>query len=158
MGLRHARPAGALIVQSFDFRLPTSHFSLPYRAIRLGNNIVARLNRMKKTSNHSAAGTVIYGLFILVPVAVVFLLLVKLTEILEKIAAPLGLESNFGAAIALLIAIVIALLVVLLFSWIVGAIMRRVVSYQKFETTILNQIPGYQIIANIAKGFSDGDS
>jgi uncharacterized membrane protein len=111
---------------------------------------------MKEKSGHSMVGTIIYGLFILVPAAVVFLLLVKLTEILEKIAAPLGLESNFGAAIALLLAVVVALLVVGLFSWIVGVIMRRVVSYKKFENAILNQIPGYQIISNIAKGFSDG--
>jgi uncharacterized membrane protein len=113
---------------------------------------------VNKTSSHSTAGTIIYGLLILVPLAVVFLLLVKLTEILEKIAAPLGLESNFGAALALVIAMVAALLVVGLFSWIVGGIMRRVVSYKKFENAVLNQIPGYQIIANIAKGFSDGEA
>jgi uncharacterized membrane protein len=112
---------------------------------------------MNKPSNYSAAGTVVYGLFIIVPVAVVFLLLVKLTEILEKVAAPLGLESSFGAAIVLLIAIVIAVLMVLSFSWIVGSIMRRAVSYEKFEATILNQIPGYQIIAKVAKGFSEGE-
>ena len=83
------------------------------------------------------------------------MLLVKLTEILEKVAAPLGLESSFGAVIALLCAVIVALLVIGLFSWIVGAIMRRVVSFQKFESAILNQVPGYQIVANIAKGFSD---
>ena len=110
---------------------------------------------MSKKSRHSTAGTVIYGLFILVPITVVFLLLVKLTEILEKIAAPLGLESSFGAAIALLIAVIAAVLVVGLLSWIAGAMMRRLVSFQKFESTILDQIPGYQIVANVVKGFSD---
>ena len=113
---------------------------------------------MSKTSNHSALGTVVYGLFIVVPVAVVFLLLVKLTEILEKVAIPLGLESSFGAAIALAIVIVVAILVVLLFGWIVGSVMRNVVSYEKFESTILNEIPGYQIIASIARGFSEGET
>lgn len=110
---------------------------------------------MSKNPRHSIAGTVIYGLFILVPIAVVFLLLVKLTEILEKIAVPLGLESSFGAAIALLIAVMAALLVVGLLSWIAGAIIRRLVSFEKFEGAILNQVPGYQIVANIVKGFSD---
>lgn len=112
---------------------------------------------MKERINYSMLGTVIYGLIVIVPIGVVFLLLAKLTEILEKIAAPLGLESNFGAAIALVIAIVVAVLFVLLISWVVGTVMRRFVSYQKFETSILNQVPGYQIVANIAKGFVEGE-
>lgn len=110
---------------------------------------------MSKKPRHSTAATVIYGLFILVPLAVVFLLLVKLTEILEKIAAPLGLESSVGAAIALVLAVIAAVLVVGLLSWIAGSMMRRLVSFQKFESTILDQIPGYQIVANVVKGFSD---
>ena len=113
---------------------------------------------MNKAPRHTALGTVVYGLFVIVPVAVVFLLVVKLIEILEKVATPLGLESSFGAAIALSAAIIVAVLVVLLLSWIVGSVMRRVVSYEKFESTILNQIPGYQIIANIAKGFVEGET
>ena len=79
----------------------------------------------------SMMGTVIYGLFIIVPLGIVFLLLVKLTEILEKIATPLGLESAFGAVVALIITI--ALTVVLLLAWIVGSIVRRVISYEEFE-------------------------
>ena len=111
---------------------------------------------MKERLNYTAFGTVVYGLFIIVPIGVVFLL-VKLTEILEKVAAPLGLESNFGAAIALLIAILVAVFLVLLVGWIVGSIMRRIVSFEKFEASMLNQIPGYQIVANIAKGFVEGE-
>jgi uncharacterized membrane protein len=113
---------------------------------------------MKERISYSALGTVVYGLIVIVPIGVVFLLLVKLTEILEKIAAPLGLESNFGAAIALVIAIVVAILFVLLLSWFVGTVMRRFISYQKFETTFLNQVPGYQIVASIAKGFVKGEA
>ncbi len=110
----------------------------------------------KSSRSISIAGTVAYGFFIIVPLGIVFLLLVKLTEILGKIAAPLGLESAFGAMIALIIAITLALVVVLLFSWIVGSIIRRIVSYDKFEGAILKKIPGYQIIANITKGFTEG--
>jgi len=115
---------------------------------------------MKHTSTHamSMVGTVIYGLFIIVPLGIVFLLLVKLTEILEKVAAPLGLESAFGTVVALIIAITVALAVVLLFAWIVGSIVRRVISYEKFEGAVLKQIPGYQIIAKIARGFSGGEA
>jgi len=86
-------------------------------------------------------GTMVYGLLIIVPVAIIFLLLVKMTEILEKVAVPFGLESNFGAAIALVIVAVIAILLVLLFSWIVGSVVRRVVSYEKFESSIQKRTP-----------------
>ena len=110
---------------------------------------------MNKQSQHPIIGTIIYGLLVIVPLAVVFLLLVKLTEILEKIAAPLGLESALGAALALVLVALAALLVVLLLSFIVGSLMRRAVSYETVEKKILNQIPGYTIVANIAKGFSD---
>ena len=113
---------------------------------------------MAKQNRHSTAGTVAYGLFVIVPIAVVFLLLVKLTEILEKIAAPMGLESALGAAIVLILAIVIAILLVLLLSWLIGALMRRLLSYEKFETAILNQVPGYQIVANIVRGFAEGET
>lgn len=113
---------------------------------------------MKERMNYSALGTVVYGLIVIVPIGIVFLLLVKLTEILEKLAAPLGLETSFGAAIALLIAVVVAVLVVVLIGWIVGALMQRILSYQRFETALLNQIPGYQIVSNIAKGFAAGET
>lgn len=32
------------------------------------------------------------------------------------------------------------------------------VSYEKFESTLLNEIPGYQIVANIARGFSERET
>jgi uncharacterized membrane protein len=112
--------------------------------------------QQKPSRSMSMAGTAVYGLFIIVPLGIVFLLLVKLTEILKTIAAPLGLESAFGAMVALIIAITGALVMVLLFSWIVGSVIRRVVSYDKFEGAVLKKIPGYQIIATITKGFSEG--
>lgn len=49
-------------------------------------------------------------------VAIVFLLLVKLTELLQKVAVPLGMESSFGAAIALIIIAAAALAVIVLLS------------------------------------------
>jgi len=114
--------------------------------------------QQKSSRSMSIAGTAVYGLFIIVPLGIIFLLLVKLTEILKTIAAPLGLESAFGAMFALIIAITVALVVVLLFSWIVGSVIRRVVSYDKFEGAILKKIPGYQIIATVTKGFAEGKS
>ena len=112
--------------------------------------------QQKPSRSISMAGTVAYGLFIIVPLGIVFWLLVKLTGILEKFAAPLGLESAFGALIAFIIASTAALALVVLFSWVIGSLVRRVITYDKFEGAILNNIPGYQIVANITKGFSEG--
>ena len=94
---------------------------------------------MKDMAKRSTWGTVLYGLFIIVPVAIIFLLLVKMTEILEKVATPHELESSFGAAIALIIVAVIAVFFVLIFAWIVGSVTRRVVSYEKFDGGILDE-------------------
>jgi len=120
--------------------------------------ISSETTAMNSKPGHSTTGTVIYGLLIIVPIAILFLLLVKLTEILEKLAVPLGMESSFGAAIALVIIIIVAISGILLVSWIMGAIMRRIVSYEKFETALLNEIPGYQIVASVARGFAEGET
>ena len=66
---------------------------------RPSSNFLDENRPMKKQSRHPIMGAIIYGLLVIVPLAVVFLLLVKLTEILEKISAPLGLESSLGTAI-----------------------------------------------------------
>ena len=116
------------------------------------------LDFMKDSSRYSFLGTVIYGLFIIVPIAILFLFLVQVTEILEKLAAPLGMESSLGAAIELIVIVAVALTVILLFGFIVGTIMRRIISYEKFESVLLNEIPGYQIVANIARGFTGGET
>ncbi len=113
---------------------------------------------MKGRVNYGVLGTMFYGLIVIVPVAVVFLFLVKLTEILEQAAATLGLDSAFGAGVALVVATIAALALVMLVSWAVGSVMRRLVSYSTVETSILNHIPGYQIIANIARGFVQGEA
>jgi len=97
---------------------------------------------------------VIYGLLVLVPLAVIVLLLAKMVEILEKIAEPLNLHS----AIGVIGAIILALLLILLICFIVGAIVRTRLgswSYEMFERKILIQIPGYNIISNALKGFAE---
>jgi uncharacterized membrane protein len=78
----------------------------------------------------------------------------KIVEILEQIAKPLGLESTFGAAIVLILAV----LVVLLLSYFVGSLVQRGIgawSFEVFEEKLLKQIPGYQIVSNILKGFAE---
>jgi uncharacterized membrane protein len=97
---------------------------------------------------------VIYGVLVLVPMAVIVLLLAKIVEILEEIAKPLNLQS----ATSIIGAIILAVLLVLLLCFIVGACVRTRLgswSLERFERTILKQIPGYEIISNALKGFAE---
>ena len=97
---------------------------------------------------------VIYGVLVLVPLAVIVLLLAKIVEILEKIAEPLNLQS----ATSVIGAIVLAVLLVLILCFVVGVFVRTRLgswSLERFEQTILRQIPGYEIISNALKGFAE---
>jgi uncharacterized membrane protein len=108
---------------------------------------------MKKTQSVFRTN-VIYGLLVLIPSAIIVLLLAKIVEILETIAKPLNLQS----AISVIGAIILALLLVLLLCFVVGAFVRTKLgswSLERFERTILKQIPGYEIISNALKGFAE---
>ncbi len=97
---------------------------------------------------------VIYGLLVLVPAAIIFLLLVKIVEILEKMAAPLNFESSTNVVVAILL----GLLLLLLLCFVVGAFVRTRIgswSLERLEGKILNQIPGYAIISNMLRGFAE---
>jgi len=97
---------------------------------------------------------VIYGLLVMVPTGIIVLLLEKVVEILESIAKPLQLQS----ATSVIGAMILALLMVLLLCFVVGAFVRTRLgawSFDRFERTILKQIPGYEIISNALKGFVD---
>ena len=108
---------------------------------------------MKKT-NSVFRTNVIYGLLVLIPSAIIVLLLAKIVEILETIAKPLNLQS----ATSVVGAIILALLLVVLLCFAVGAFVRTKLgswSLERFEGTILKQIPGYEIISNALKGFAE---
>ena len=97
---------------------------------------------------------IIYGVLVLVPMAVIVLLLAEIVEILEAIAEPLDLQST----ISVIGAIIIALLLVLSICFVVGALVRTRIgswSMDKFEHTLLQKIPGYRIISNALKGFAE---
>jgi uncharacterized membrane protein len=97
---------------------------------------------------------VVYGVLVLVPLAVIVLLLAKIVEILEKIAEPLNLQS----ATSVIGAIILAMLLVLILCFVVGVFVRTRLgswSLERFERTILRQIPGYEIISNALKGFAE---
>jgi uncharacterized membrane protein len=108
---------------------------------------------MKKTKSVFRTN-VIYGVLVLVPLGVIVLLLAKMVEILEKIAEPLNLQS----ATSVIGAVILAVLLVLLLCFVVGVFVRTRLgswSLERFERTILKQIPGYEIISNALKGFAE---
>ena len=96
---------------------------------------------------------IIYGVLVIVPLSVIFLLLFKVVEILDKIAKPLGLESYLGASLA----VVIGILIVLIACYVIGALVRTGVgswSFERLEKSLLEKIPGYPIISSALKGFA----
>ena len=97
---------------------------------------------------------VVYGLLVLVPAAILFLLLAKIVEILEKMATPLNLQSTTSV----LVAIMLSLLLLLSLCFVVGMFVRTQIgswSLERLERKVLNQIPGYEIISNVLKGFAE---
>ena len=109
---------------------------------------------MKNQVKYEFTKNAIYGSLVITPLAVIFLFMVKLVEVLEKLAVPLGLESS--AAVIVIIFIAIAL--VLLLCFVVGSTVNRLITFGKFEESLLKKIPGYEIISNIVKGFAKGES
>ena len=108
---------------------------------------------MKKNKSVFRAN-VIYGVLVLVPLAVIVLLLAKIVEVLDSIAEPLNLQSTTSVVGA----VILALLLVLLVCFIVGAFVRTRLgswSFDRFERSVLKQIPGYEIISNALKGFAE---
>jgi len=96
----------------------------------------------------------IYGLFIIVPLAVIVVVLAKLFEILEIVAKAIGLHSSFGAGIA----VILALVFLFALCYGAGVLIHTQIgawSFNKFEQAVLLQIPGYKIISNILKGFAE---
>ena len=93
-----------------------------------------------------------YGLMIVVPLAVLVLLLAKLVELLQGVAASMRLESTLGAGLAVVAAFMVLLVVCLT----LGAIVRTRIgtwSFERIERMILQRVPGYELIGNILKGF-----
>ncbi len=106
-----------------------------------------------KNPGYSFKTNILYGLVVIVPLAVLVLLIAKVVEILQTIALSLKLESTVGAGLAIMIALLILLLVCLG----IGAMVRTKIgtwSFKKLEQAILRRVPGYELLGNILKGFA----
>jgi len=95
----------------------------------------------------------VYGLIVIVPVAVIIVVIAKLVEILGIVAKTMGLHSSFGAGVAIFLALIFLIFICYGIGYLVQTQIGAM-SFDKFEKTLLLQIPGYKIIGNILKGFA----
>ena len=94
-----------------------------------------------------------YGLIVIIPIAVIVIVIVRLVEVLDIVAKSIGLDSTFGAGVA----IIIALIILLFICYWLGLLVRTQIgswTFERVEQTLLNQIPGYKIISSALKGFA----
>jgi uncharacterized membrane protein len=108
---------------------------------------------MRKTKSNFKAN-VIYGLVVAFPFAITFVILEKVVDTLRRIATFIGLESAFAASIAIVLAV--SLFLILFYA--IGAFMHTKIgalSFKSLEKKIFMQIPGYEIISNMLKGFAE---
>jgi uncharacterized membrane protein len=106
-----------------------------------------------RQKNPDFKAKLIYGLLVVVPFAVLIVIIAKLIEILESVAKAVGLQSVTGAGLA----VILALFILLGLCYGVGALIHTRIgdlSFEKFEKTLLQQIPGYSIVRNILRGFT----
>ena len=98
--------------------------------------------------------TLIYGLLFILPVAIVAVLVLQLYQFLEKFNKVLGIHSMFGG----LLAVAAALVIVLVSLYVIGLIVQTrlgSLTQAKIEKSIMKFFPGYSIISNVLKGFSN---
>ena len=103
--------------------------------------------------NSSFRANVLYGLVVIIPVAVVGLILFQLLAFVRDFAGLIGLDSEIGAVGAILV----ALLLLLGICYGIGMLVRTRIgawSFERIEQKILQHVPGYKITSNILKGFA----
>lgn len=108
---------------------------------------------MKKSIPSLIRTNVLLGFIVLIPIAILGLLFAKLLDFLRDIADALGIESTWGAAIA----VVVAVAALLVFSFLLGTAVRTrlgALSFGFFEERFFRRVPGYEVISNILKGFA----
>ena len=107
-----------------------------------------------KSSKSRFKTNIIYGIIVAFPFAIIFIILEKLVNFLQRISTLIGLDSTFAASLAVILAVVFLLIV----FYAIGALMHTKIgslSFERLEKKIFIQIPGYKIISNMLKGFTE---
>jgi len=111
-------------------------------------------NKFMRQTKSNFKTNVIYGMVVAFPFTIILIILVKLVDILRRIATFIGLESALAASIAIVLAV--SLLFIIFYA--VGAFMHTKIgalSFKSLEKKIFIQLPGYKIISNMLKGLAD---
>ncbi len=101
---------------------------------------------------------VTYGIIALIPVALLIFVVFQLFELLKKISRPMSEYlpvHSLGSDVAVL---GLALILLLVLCFVVGTAVRTqlgALSFEKLEARVLKQIPGYEIVANLLRGFAE---
>ncbi len=101
---------------------------------------------------------VTYGIIALIPVALLIFAVFQLFELLKRISRPMSeyLPAHSLGSDAAVLGLAVILLLVLCF--VVGTAVRTrlgALSFEKLEARVLKQIPGYEIVANVLRGFAE---
>jgi len=95
---------------------------------------------------------IVIGLLIIVPVVIIFLFIEHIINLLIKVGGNFGIESIVDGSLTVLVAAFLVGLVCYVVGWLalkgIGAW-----SFDRYETALLQKIPGYRIIRNISTGF-----
>ena len=98
------------------------------------------------------------GLFVLLPVLLLYLLLAEALELVVALATPITGLFPKGTFDELRFPVIIALILIVGASFLIGlglrsAVARRLGLY--IERTVLNRLPMYNVLKSLTKGFSD---
>lgn len=101
---------------------------------------------------------ILYGVIVLIPVAAFILIAWYIFGIWRSVLAPISDQFGLTTAESRLLAGALALGLLLLICLVIGAVVRTRLgswTYEKIEATFFKHVPGYDILANLLRGFAD---
>ena len=116
---------------------------------------------MSRSSSEFLKTTIIGGLVVIVPVAVLALVLGDLFRNLVSLADPIASQLPFGTLVNTAIVTLLALFVILLLCFVTGMIVRTSWGHagrQWFERRILGRVPMYDLVRNLTHQFAGSNS
>ena len=97
---------------------------------------------------------IMYGLLVIIPLAIIGFILMQFLTIAKSFAKILGLDSDTSLGVAMML----ALLLLIAICYGIGALVRTQIgawSFERIERLLLQHVPFYKIISNILKGFAE---
>lgn len=101
---------------------------------------------------------ILYGIVFLIPIAAFILVAYYFVGVWNEVLRPLSDQLGFTTLESRMLAVVLSLALLLFICFVIGGLIRTrfgTWTFEKFETRILNHLPGYGIIATLLRGFAD---